>query len=123
MIALIYAVIALGLFEIVSNLYHLSNGNKDLIGKSAKRQHLELALELADFHFYVKAVIMFVFGIFFTASGLVALSDDSFLFLSVVLTLFAIYGLAQAVYYKRPYKVWMSLIVYILPLLFFFFLS
>lgn len=119
---LTYVIIALGLFEIVSNLYHISKGRKDLIGKSAKRQHQELSSALDDGHFYVKAVIMFIFGILFTASGLVALSGNSLLFLFFVLTLFAIYGLAQAVYYKRPYKVWMSLIVYLLPLLFLIFL-
>jgi len=114
---LIYCIIALGLFEIVSNFYHLLKGNKESIGLSAKKQHQELSLELGYHHFYVKAIIMFVFGFLFTLSGIVALLGICAKFLLIVLASFALYGFLQAVYYKRPYKVWISLVVYILPLL------
>lgn len=120
---LIYCIIALGLFEIVSNLYHLLKGNKESIGLSAKKQHQELSLELGFSHFYLKAIIMFAFGCLFTASGFFALYNNSFIFFSIVLVLFALYGIFQAVYYKRPYKVWLSLVVYILPFIMLLFLS
>jgi hypothetical protein len=42
----IYIIIALGLFEMASNLYHLLKGNKESIGIYAKRQHQELSLKL-----------------------------------------------------------------------------
>jgi hypothetical protein len=112
---LICIIIVLGLFEIVSNLYHLLKGNKESIGLSAKKQHQELDLNLGYQHFYVKAIIMLVFGFLFTLSGIVALSGLCTKFFLIVLALFALYGLLQAFYYKRPNKVWMSLVVYILP--------
>lgn len=120
---LIYIIIALGLFEIVSNLCHLLKGNKESIGLSAKKQHQELSLELGFIHFYVKAIIMFVFGFLFIASGFTALQNNSRVFFAIVLGLFALYGLVQAFYYKQPYKVWMSLVVYILPIVVFLILS
>lgn len=121
--SLIYVILALGLFEIVSNLFHLLKGTREKIGLSAKRQHQELPLDIDCHHFYWKAWIMFVFGLAFTASGLMAYIMAKPEFLFPALTLFAIYGLAQAIYYRRTYKVWTSAIVYILPLLFLVFLS
>jgi hypothetical protein len=120
---LIYAILTLGLFEIVSNLFHLLKGNKEKIGMSAKRQHQELPLDIDYKHFYWKAWIMFGFGLLLTASGLVAYTNTNTCFLFLSLALFAIYGLAQAFYYRRTYKVWTSAIVYLLPLLFLLFLS
>jgi len=116
---LIYIIIALGLFEIGSNLFHLLKGNKKNIGLSAKRQHQELSLELESGHFFLKAVIMFVFGFLFAISGLLALIKTNYHLFVIVLGLFALYGIVQALYYKRPYKVWMSLFVYISPFILF----
>ena len=120
---LIYAIILLGLFEIVSNLVHLLKGTKEKIGISAKRQHQELPLDLNYQHFYWKAWIMFLFGLIFITSGLVSYTTLSFWFFDLSLVLFAIYGLAQAIYYKRTYKVWLSAVVYLLPILILLFLN
>jgi hypothetical protein len=98
-------------------------GNKESIGLSAKKQHQELDLNLGYQHFYAKAIIMLVFGFLFTLSGIVALFEICTKFLLIVLSLFAFYGLLQAIYYKCPYKVWLSLVVYILPLIMLLFLS
>lgn len=114
---LIWFIIALGMFEIVSNIYHLLKGNKEAIGLSAKKQHQELSLELGYRHFYMKAIIMFIFGILFTSSGSIALRSGNSNFFEIVLILFALYGIAQSIFYKRPYKVWISMGVYILPLI------
>jgi hypothetical protein len=119
----IYVVLLLGLFEIVSNLFHLLRGGKEKIGLSAKRQHQELPLDLDYQHFFVKAWIMFIFGLLFTASGLLAYTTAKNEFLYPPLVLFAIYGLAQAFYYRHTYKVWTSAIVYLLPLLSLLYLS
>lgn len=119
----VYVILVLGLFEIVSNLFHLLKGSKEKIGLSAKRQHQELPLDLSYEHFYIKAWIMFVFGLALTASGVLAYATTDHEFLFPVLVLFAIYGLAQAFYYRQTYKVWTSAIVYLLPLLFLLFLS
>jgi hypothetical protein len=116
---LVIIITILGIFEIISNLFHLSKMNKDAIGQSAKRQHQELSLLLPDIHFYIKAIIMFVFGWLFFASGIVYFIFDDETLLGAVLFLFGLYGLLQALYYKRPYKVWMSLIVYFLPIVVF----
>lgn len=119
----IYVVLLLGLFEIVSNLFHLLRGGKEKIGLSAKRQHQELPLDLGYQHFFIKAWIMFIFGLLFTASGLLAYTTANHEFLYPPLVLFAIYGLAQAFYYRRTYKVWTSAILYLLPLLSLLYLS
>jgi hypothetical protein len=111
----------LGIAEILSNLFHLAKLNKNAIGQSAKRQHQELSLHLPDGHFYIKAIVMFVFGWLFFASGFVYFIFNDETLLGVVLFLFGLYGLLQALYYKRPYKVWMSLIVYLLPFVVFVF--
>lgn len=123
MTKLISIVVLLGAFEIVSNLLHLLRGSKEKIGLSAKRQHQELPLDLGYEHFYIKAWIMFIFGLLFTASGLLAYTTANHEFLFPALVLFAGYGLAQAFYYRRTYKVWTSAIVYLLPLLFLLHLS
>jgi len=120
---LIYLVITFGVFEIVSNIIHLSQKTKELSGLSAKRQYQELSLDLGYIHFYIKAVIMLIFGVLLTLSGVSAITTKSFLFLSVILALFAFYGLVQALYYKHPYKVWMSFVVHTLPVIVMFFLS
>lgn len=123
MTKLISIVVLLGVFEIASNLFHLLRGSKEKIGLSAKRQHQELPLDLDYRHFFVKAWIMFIFGLLFTASGLLAYTTAKNEFLFPALVLFAVYGLAQAFYYRRTYKVWTSAIVYLLPLLFLLYLS
>ena len=120
---LIHVILILGLFEIVSNLFHLLKGTKEKIGMSAKRQHQELPLDIDYKHFYIKTWIMFIFGVLLTASGLLAYTTGKNEFLVPVLVLFAFYGLAQAVYYRQTYKVWTSAIVYLLPLIFLLYLS
>jgi hypothetical protein len=123
MIYLISLIVTLGVFEIASNIFHLSKKTKKLAGLSAKRQHRELSFDLGYIHFYIRAVIMLIFGVLFTLSGLTAILTGNTLFLSVVLALFALYGLVQALFYKHPYKVWMLLIVHTLPVISMFFLS
>lgn len=120
---LIWVILVLGVFEIASNLFHLLRGSKEKIGLSAKRQHQELPLDLGYRHFFIKAWIMFIFGLLFTASGLLAYTTANHDFLFPALVLFAVYGLAQAFYYRQTYKVWTSAIVYLLPLLFLLYLS
>jgi len=120
---LIYLILILGLFEIISNLFHLLQGTREQIGLSAKRQHQELPLDASYEHFYIKAWIMLIFGLLLTASGLTAFLAINDWFLFLILALFAGYGIGQAIYYRRTYKVWTSALVYLLPLLFLLYLS
>lgn len=115
MTILIHAIILLGAFEIISNLFHISKFDKESIGESAKRQHQELPLDLPNFHFFVKALIMLLMGIIMAACGTIALSGSTTPLFYALLA-FAVYGLGQAVYYRRSYRVWMSLLVHALPL-------
>jgi len=119
----IYVILVLGVFEIASNLFHLLRGSREKIGLSAKRQHQELPLDLGYEHFFVKAWIMFGFGLLLAASGLLAYTTAKHFYLYPVLVLFAGYGLAQAFFYRRTYKVWTSAIVYLLPFFMLLFLS
>jgi hypothetical protein len=54
-----------GIFEIISNLFHLSKKTIPNIAKSGKKQHQELDLKLSDNHFFYKVIIIFIFGILF----------------------------------------------------------
>lgn len=123
MTVLIYCILALGAIEIISNLFHFSKGSKTAIGLSAKRQHQELSSQLNEYHFYLKAIIMFAFGLLMLLGSISALVFELQFPLLMVVAMFATYGLVQAIYYIKPYKVWLSLIVYLLPLIAFLLLT
>lgn len=108
-----------GLFETVSNLFHLSKGSKAGIGESARRQHRELPLDADTRHFYYKALLMLAIGILFLLSSLLFLSGnrpagECFTFINTLIM--SLYGLVQLIVYHRTFKVWTSFIVYSLPL-------
>ena len=121
----LFFVLALGLFEIASNLYHLSKGTIIKIGASGKKQHQEISVQLNEIHFFVKVLIMFFFGILLSASAGICLitKEAGFTFLFTSILLFGLYGLFQAVYYRKPYSVWSSAIVYNIPLVVFIILK
>ncbi len=122
---LMYILLALGVFEIVSNAWHLSRGSVRAIGQSAKRQHGEIPESLPDVHFFVKAIVMFAFGLLFLASaGCFFLYDGGCgPFTTAVVVSFAAYGLAQALIYRRTPSAWMSAVVYALPAVAYFVLA
>jgi len=121
----LWILVVIGLFEITSNLFHLSRNGKTEIGKSGKRQHQELPIDLNEFHYFVKVIIMLIFGILFLASSIVSLIDFNFglYFLWIVVIGFGGYGILQAVIYRREFKVWPAMLVYNLPLLALLFLT
>jgi len=118
MSVLMVCVLLLGVFEVASNGYHLSRGSVKAVGHSARRQHQELPLDLGEGHFFVKAIVMFVFGLLFCLVGvLFALGGDPQGRVALpVVALFAGYGLLQAVVYRRSVNVWPAAIVYSIPL-------
>lgn len=122
---LMYVLLALGVFEIVSNAWHLGRGSVERIGQSAKRQHGELPRSLPDVHFFVKAIVMFVFGLLFLAAAGCFLFRDGGCgpFTTAVILSFAAYGLAQALIYRRTPSAWMSAVVYALPAVAYFILA
>ncbi len=109
----------LGIFEIISNIFHLSKGSIDKIGQSAKRQHQELPLNIKDIHFFIKAIIMLIFGIMFLIIGIIYFSskEHNSFFSIFLLGLFGLYGILQAVLYRKTLNVWLSAIVYNIPIL------
>lgn len=110
----------IGVFEIISNLFHISKGSIDAIGVSAKRQHQEIPGNSPNFNFFIKAIIMFIFGIVFTVSGIVSLlvSGTSILVL-ISTSMLSLYGVIQAVIYRKCKSVWGAMVVYSLPLIIF----
>ena len=52
----VYFFIILGVFEVISNAYHLTRGSKERIGNSAKKQHGELPKNLSAEHYVAKAI-------------------------------------------------------------------
>ena len=119
MTVLQYLLILLGLFEIVSNLFHLSKKTRDKKGASAKRQHQELSLNLPNTHFYHKAIIIFIFGCLFVIAGLLSFFEHA-LSSPIIWTVtigFGIYGIVQTIIYRAEIKVWPAMIVYNIPLL------
>lgn len=113
----IYFIALLGIFQIISNLIHLTKGSKTKIGDSAKRQHQEISTDLPAEHFYYKALIMFVFGWLFLVSGILAyfVQIDEGLIISVIPV--GLYGIVQAIIYKKPLKVWIAGFVYNIPMI------
>ena len=111
--------IALGVFEIVSNLFHISRKTPEAIGKSARKQHQELPKDIPDRHYFYKAVIMLVFGFIFTAAGTLSVLHASISppVLRAATIGFGLYGLIQAVLYRKEVKVWPAAVVYNIPLL------
>lgn len=118
----IYFFLLFGVSEIASNLFHLSKGTVAAIGKSAKKQHQELSLLLSEVHFFVKAIMMLAFGILFLTAGIVALFniENGLVIITVSVISFGAYGVLQALFYRKPVNVWLSAIVYNLPLIIFF---
>jgi hypothetical protein len=110
-----------GIFEIISNLFHLSKGSKEKIGESAKKQHQELPMDIDSKHFFYKAVIMFILGLLFLCSGLLFFLYNKHIgiqFISINCAIMSLYGFIQAIIYYRCIKVWTALLVYSIPLIF-----
>jgi hypothetical protein len=120
-----YIMIIFGFFEIISNLYHISKGSIIKTGQSAKKQHQELPLNLNEIHFFIKAVIMLVFGFLFFMRGLLFIlnTEQSLIFSLLVFISFGFYGLLQALWYRNYLNVWPASVVYNLPLIIFLFLK
>jgi hypothetical protein len=125
MIYLVYFMLLYGVFEIISNSIHLSRGSVVKIGQSAKRQHQELPLNLSDKHFFIKAIIMFIFGVIFIFAGILFLCglDSSYTLIFICVLVHGIYGLLQAVIYRYYFNVWGALVVYNIHLIAFFILK
>ncbi len=107
----------LGIFEIISNWFHLSKKTIPDIAKSGKKQHQELDLSLSEIHFFYKVVIMFVFGILFLLTSLLATLNIDSISLFWVSMSFGLYGILQAVFYRNNIKAWSAMIVYNIPLI------
>ena len=107
-----------GLAEIITNFFHLSHGSVREIGRSDKRQHREIPLSLPEIHFFIKTIIMLVFGILFFFAGGFRLFNYGAGELTCFVTtaLLGIYGFLQALYYHREWRVWTAMIVYCIPL-------
>lgn len=120
---LIIVLLVFGIFEILSNLYHLTKGSKIKIGESAKKQHQELPLDTGAHHFYYKAILSFIIGILFLSSSLLYFLYDRnigmfFTFINSIIMSF--YGFIQLIIYYRTIKVWTSFVVYSIPLIIYF---
>jgi hypothetical protein len=116
---LIIILLIFGIFEILSNLFHMSKGSKIRIGESAKRQHQELPMDINLLHFYYKALTMLIIGFLYLASTLTFYLYDSYngiLFTMINSIIMSCYGLVQLILYFKTIKVWFSFVVYTIPL-------
>lgn len=111
----------LGLLESLWNAYHLTRGSLAEISRSARRQHGEMPADVDDRHYFIKAVLMLAFGVAFLGVAASILLTGEFQPLPAVLVMAALslYGLVQAVVYRRPWRVWTAVLVYSLPLIVF----
>ncbi|MBP8084470.1 MAG: hypothetical protein KAZ87_14820 [Spirochaetes bacterium] len=112
-----------GLFEILSNLFHLSKKNITGIAASGRKQHQELDLGLSDYHFFYKVMIMFIIGMLFSISSLLAFLNICSMPLFVSTMILGFYGVLQAVLYRKNIKAWSAMIVYNIPLIIYIFLT
>ena len=109
----------LGIFEVISNAFHLSKRNKASIGKSARGQHQELPTNISDIDYFYKVMIMFLFGIAFVISSVMLLFEIylAFVFTWITVVCFGLYGFIQALLYRSEWKVWTAMLVYNVPLI------
>lgn len=114
-------ILVIGVIEIVSNLYHISKGSIEAIGLSAKRQHQEIPSTYANVNFFIKAIIMFALGITFTIGSIIALYNDekSVLIIGICSLVLSLYGVIQAIIYRRCISVWGAMFAYSIPLIIF----
>lgn len=91
--------VAFGAMQTISNLTYLLKKNGIDI---AKKQHKELPDTASPKQLKTKVICMLLFGILFLATGLISSFTRSFNSLSfaVVLGMYALYALVEAVYYK-----------------------
>ena len=91
--------VAFGAIQTMSNLIYLLKKNGM---EFAKKQHKELPDTATTKQLKAKAVCMLLFGMLFLATGLISSLTGSFSKSSftIVLGLYAVYALAEAVYYK-----------------------
>lgn len=109
-----------GVFEICSNLIHLTRGSIDKIGQSARKQHGELPPDLDMKHYVIKAILMFILGILYLVIGIILLLGNSNRVLIITgLAIMGFYGFIQALIYKKPFRIWMGAVVHNIPLAFF----
>lgn len=108
--------ILLGTIQVLANLVYLSMKN----GLSyARKQHQELPQNLSDHQIKTKVVCMLVFGALFLLTGILSsiLLKTEILFL-IVLILFAIYALIEAIYYRYWRTYGFMVVSFILLILF-----
>ncbi len=111
--------VAFGAAEIISNLHHLLKKDASKIASSAKKQHQEMPLDLNDYHFVVKAILMLIFGCIFLVSGLLMCINRSFyhnLSMTIMIML-GLYGVIQGTIYRRCWRSLMAIFIYSLPLI------
>lgn len=113
-----------GILETLSNAFHLSKGNVSAIARSARKQHQEIPLASPDAHFFYKVILMLILGVLFMASSALFFIKypAATVFTFVNTLLLSLYGLIQLIMYYRTWRVWLSFLVYSIPLLFFFIL-
>ncbi len=91
--------LALGCFEIVTNLTYLTiTGGID----KARKQHGELPAGISDKNIKVKVVCMLIFGTALFATALSSYILHSYTGKALLITtiLFSVYGIIEALYYK-----------------------
>jgi len=111
--------VAFGISEVISNTHHLLQGDVNKIANSARKQHGEIPIELADKHFVYKASIMLIFGVAFLVAGLMMYMNKSFSHGSAitVMSSFGFYGVVQGIIYRKSWKSILAAGVYNLPLI------
>lgn len=91
--------LALGMFEIITNLtYLIKRGGMNL----ARKQHGELPKDISKNKIKLKVCCMLTYGMIFFIGGIIAFVNRSVnnTMHTVILILFSMYAMGEAVYYK-----------------------
>lgn len=91
--------LALGTIEIITNTHHLLKKNGL---QSARKQHGELPPNTSDRQIRTKVICMLSFGVIFFVASLLSYILHTYLqsVIFVSLSLFIIYGITEALYYR-----------------------
>ncbi len=121
--ASIIILLAYGVFEIVSNLYHLSKGSKIKIAESGKKQHRGIPSDLDIQHHYTKIILMLIIGMLFTLASLTYFLYDTkigLVFILINSIIQSAYGFIQLIVYYKFNRIWGSVVIYSIPLILYF---
>lgn len=107
--------LSLGVFEVITNTTFLLRADGLIL---ARRQHQEMPIGISDTKIKLKVILMLLYGIAFFIISLTSFIFHKYLHLAIILilSLFTIYAISEAIFY-RYWRTWGFAVITLLLLL------